>query len=100
VVLPIEVSFEVNQLVTPNGDGVNDTWQLTHIERFKDNKVVLMDRWGGVVYEASGYNNENIAWKGSNSNGTQLPAGTYFYSITVQFNEQEVKRKGFIELIW
>jgi len=99
VVLPIDVSFVVNQLVTPNGDGVNDTWQLTHIERFKENKVILMDRWGGVVYEASGYNNENISWKGSNANGTQLPAGTYFYTITVQFNEQEVNRKGFIELI-
>jgi gliding motility-associated-like protein len=99
-VLPTDVSFDVNQLVSPNGDGINDLWQLPHIERFKDNKVVLLDRWGGVVFEASGYNNESIAWNGNNLKGGRAPAGTYFYTIVVQVNSQEIKRKGFIELIW
>jgi len=93
------IAFDVVQLVSPNGDGINDVWVLPQIERFKDNQVVLLDRWGGLVYEASGYNNENIAWTGSNTQGVNVPQGTYFYTITVRYRSQEVRRKGFIELV-
>jgi len=99
VVSPIEISFVVTQQVSPNGDGINDTWLMPNIERFKNNKVILLDRWGGLIYEASGYNNESVVWDGNNVKGLHVPTGTYFYTITVIHNSQEVKRKGFIELI-
>jgi gliding motility-associated-like protein len=94
-----ELSFDVNQLVTPDGDGINDQWSIPNLEKFKDNKVVIVDRWGSVVYQATGYNNENVVWKGVSQGGVAAPTGTYYYTISVRFLSEVRERKGFIELI-
>lgn len=94
-----ELSFDVNQLLTPDGDGINDQWTIANLEKFKDNKVVIVDRWGSVVYQASGYNNENVVWKGTGQNGVAAPTGTYYYTISVRFLSEVREKKGFIELI-
>lgn len=94
-----EVTYEVSQLITPNGDGVNDVWELKNIELFKDNKVTVVDRWGGVIYTATGYNNTTVSWNGMNEKGIAAPTGTYFYTITVKFRDTTVDKKGFVELV-
>ncbi|ELR72159.1 CHU large protein [Fulvivirga imtechensis AK7] len=94
-----ELKFDVAPLITPDGDGKNDLWLLSNIEKFKDNKVIIVDRWGGEIYRATGYNNENIVWDGNNMNGVPVPTGTYFYFISVKFVSEKVEKKGFIELV-
>jgi large repetitive protein len=94
-----EVEFDAIKVLTPNGDGINDEWILKNIEKFSGNKVTVVDRWGSVVFSASGYNNESVIWKGVNTNGAILPTGTYFYTIAVHIGQQVVEKKGFIELI-
>ncbi len=94
-----EIDFEINQLMTPNGDGQNDFWKINEIENFPKNTVVIVDRWGSEIYTASGYNNESTAWGGSNKKGDLVPTGTYYYFITVEFESSVVKKNGFIELI-
>jgi gliding motility-associated-like protein len=100
----VSVSYEdieigVAQLVTPNGDGVHDTWELANIEKYANNKVVIVDRWGGVVYQATGYDNEQVVWRGANTRGGTVPSGTYFYTLEVRSAGGLTERKGFIEVV-
>jgi gliding motility-associated-like protein len=94
-----DLDIEVTKVVTPDGDGKNDEWVISRIEKFNRNRVFILDRWGSVIYQASGYNNTTIAWNGVNSNGTQVPSGTYYYVIEVDFLEKHLKKSGFFELL-
>ncbi|MGC3943563.1 MAG: HYR domain-containing protein [Chryseolinea sp.] len=55
--------LDVSQLVTPDGNSVNDAWIIGNIELYKENKVTVVDRWGSVVYAETGYDNENKVWR-------------------------------------
>ncbi len=80
--------------ITPNGDGNNDWWYITHIEDYPENTVSIFNRWGNLVWKKSGYNNLDIRWDGSNSNGVALPDATYFYVVEITGKEL----KGWVEL--
>ncbi len=98
-VVQTEIEIDISQVVTPDGNTHNDEWIVTNIENFKDNKVVIVDRWGSVIYTASGYNNETVVWRGDNRNGALVPTGTYFYTISVRYGPSVFEKTGFIELI-
>ena len=75
-----------SKTVTPNGDGVNDYFEIKGVEncdfRFD---VMLFNRWGAKVYEGVDYQND---WGGSSpgnsfGNSGMLPAGTYYYILKV-----------------
>ena len=95
-----EVTFEVSKAVTPNGDGINDTWWLTDIEKFNDNVVTVTDRWGNRIYESSGYDNVGVVWSALGPGGNKVPVGTYFYAVEVRAHGFVVRRKGFVEVIY
>uniref|UniRef100_UPI002FDD5AFF HYR domain-containing protein n=1 Tax=Ohtaekwangia sp. TaxID=2066019 RepID=UPI002FDD5AFF len=94
-----DLDIEVTKVVTPDGDGQNDEWIIARIEKFNRNKVLILDRWGSVIYQANGYNNTTISWNGMNTNGVQVPSGTYYYVIEVNFLEKHLKKSGFFELL-
>ena len=98
-VLQPDELFAISKVVTPDGDGINDVWKLSNIENFKSNTVVVLDRWGNKIFHATGYDNERTVWKGTNSSGTIVPTGTYFYTIEVRDQGKVVLKKGFIEVI-
>ncbi|KOS06936.1 hypothetical protein AM493_13520 [Flavobacterium akiainvivens] len=60
--------------ISPNGDGLNDTWDLTG---FNVRKVAIFNRYGKEVYKFTGAYTDEFA--GIASNGEKLPSGTYFY---------------------
>ena len=60
---------------------------------------MVIDRWGNKIFHATGYDNERTVWRGTNSNGTIVPTGTYFYTIEVKDQGKVVLKKGFIEVI-
>lgn len=60
---------------TPNGDGNNDTWYIGNIYKYPDNKLEVFNRYGKLVFKASGYINN---WEGK-AFGEELPSATYFY---------------------
>jgi gliding motility-associated-like protein len=89
----------ISQGISPNGDGMDDTWQVGGIERHPGNKVSIFNRWGDLVYKTSGYDNVNIVWKGEVNSGhlsdNIAPDGTYFYIIEL---EDGSKASGFVVL--
>jgi len=62
---------------TPNGDGINDTWDIKYLEYYPKSIVSVFNRWGQKVYSSIGYPNP---WDGR-YNGAGLPTGTYYYII-------------------
>ncbi len=94
-----ELDLELTTVLTPDGDGINDEWLLSDIDKYPDNQVTVVDRWGSVIFTASGYDNEKVVWTGRNTSGTVVPTGTYFYAITVRLGTSTVEKRGFLELI-
>jgi gliding motility-associated-like protein len=83
---PNPCDLVIPQGFSPNGDGINDIFELKGITAYPDNHVSIFNRWGNLVYEDAGYDNTNVKWDGSNSGklstGTgPVPEGTYFYVI-------------------
>jgi len=66
-------------ILTPNGDGKNDTWYIPYIQLFPDNYVKVFDRGGRQVYYKNGYTNDWAGTVGSNP----LAAGTYYYVLSL-----------------
>ncbi len=81
---------------SPDGDGVNDNFQITAIERYPNNKVTIFNRWGNIVYQKDAYTNTE-AWdatnqgKGINVGTGKVQGGTYFYSIVLDVNDNTLK---------
>jgi len=98
-VLKPQIIIEISKALTPNGDGIHDVWELSNIEKYKGNTVLIIDRWGNTIFEASGYDNERVVWDGRNRQGAKVPTGTYFYIVEVHALDSVWKQKGSIEVI-
>ncbi len=73
-------------IITPNGDGLNDNLYIDNIERYPDNLLIVFNRWGGEVYRKKNYKND---WNGT-IDGVSLPTGVYFYVLSFE-NTKRVK---------
>ena len=78
-------SIEVNQMLTPNGDGMNDFLFIRGLDKVQRSTLRIFNRWGIAVYEGEDYNNQNNVFDGRSkgrstiSSGEYLPSGIYFY---------------------
>ena len=62
---------------TPNGDGINDAWNIQYLNEYPNCTVNIFNRYGEKVFSENGY---GIAWDGK-YHGSDLPQGTYYYII-------------------
>ncbi|HET8860073.1 gliding motility-associated C-terminal domain-containing protein [Marivirga sp.] len=62
---------------TPNGDGVNDFWDLGGIGEYPNPEVKIYNRWGKELFYSLGYDQP---WDGK-FNGEVLSPGVYYYVI-------------------
>ncbi len=82
---PGEFVIEVNQMVTPNGDGRNDFLFIRGVDQIRNSTLKIFNRWGVPVYEGENYNNQNNVFDGRSRGRSTfsvqeyLPAGVYFY---------------------
>ncbi|HEX8377187.1 MAG TPA: gliding motility-associated C-terminal domain-containing protein [Pedobacter sp.] len=84
--------LSIPNVFTPNGDGVNDHFEIRNLNIYKENKISIINRWGNAVFEMKNYNN---LWDG---NG--LDEGTYFYVLEVKNATGKGKAfKGYITLL-
>ena len=83
--------------LTPNGDGDNDVWWIDNIAALgeADTQVQIFNRWGNPVWTGTSYDNENVVFNGTHTNGNALPDGTYYYVVDVG----ELQFNGYIELV-
>ncbi len=98
----LECDVVVHNALSPNEDGFNDYFHLEGIACFP-NTVQVFNRWGIAVYKASGYNNLDVVFKGfsdgrsTQSRGSLLPVGTYFYIIEyTKTDGRSVNKSGYL----
>jgi gliding motility-associated-like protein len=76
---------------SPNGDGINDLFDIQGVEAFPNNVLFVFNRWGNRVYYKEGYDNTfNGTWENA-----RLLDGTYFYV----FDDGEGNRySGYVQI--
>ena len=77
-------------MITPNGDGINDAVDFGDINKFGSNTFRVFNRWGKIVYEKINYQSDAERFSGI-YNGKQLPAGNYYYVLSF-INDQKIKQ--------
>lgn len=87
-VLPIHIP----NTITPNGDGQNDRLLIRGLEKYPDNDITIINRWGNHVFEEKNYQQK---WEGKGLND-----GTYFYLLRIKdANGQWQVFKGYIMIL-
>lgn len=72
-------NLEVPSAITPNGDGINDEWNLKYIDSYPTATVEIFDRAGQNVFRSKGY---SMPFDGT-YNHNPLPVGVYYYIINL-----------------
>ena len=85
--------LRIYEIITPNGDGRNDTWRLRNAELYPNIEVFVYSRWGKLVYHSRNAGDE---WDGT-YNGKLLPNDSYHYVI--HLNDGSGPRTGVISII-
>ena len=78
VALTEEVRLFIPNAFTPNGDGLNDVFEIKGTP-VADFNLYIFDRWGGQIFSTHNYEEK---WDGNNTAGDPVPAGTYVYQIS------------------
>ena len=78
---------------SPNGDGINDFFEINNLDEFPNANLKVFNRWGTLVFEMDKYDN---TWSGlSNSDlirvGEELPDGTYYYVLDLKNGEKALQ---------
>lgn len=73
----------IHDVITPNGDGINDVWVIEGLADYPNNTVQIFDKWGNLLYEKQDYKND---WGGRSDKGDLVPDGTYFYLVKLNAN--------------
>jgi len=90
-----EVQCFAPNVITPNGDGLNDGLKIPCVDQLELNsELKIFNRWGDEVFASTAYKND---WMGTH-NGRQLPAGTYFYLLRLG-DDQNRCLQGYFQLI-
>ncbi len=97
---PLEPIDLENYLVTPNGDGINDTLVIEELQQSPNNTVQIFDRFGLKVFEKENYTNEFNGFSTSGSFVVEkdkgLPSGVYFYVASL--HDLDLQFQGFLYL--
>ena len=97
-------SFDLPNLFSPNGDGLNDSFKPMRCPRFVSFvSAKIVDRNGQLIYQYAGPL-DGFGWNGTDSNGVQMAASSYFYTCDVVFDlvdksAQNKSLKGWVELV-
>ena len=89
----------IPEAFTPDGDGINDSFEIAGIEQAPENTLIIFNRWGNVVYETSNYQNN---WLGTSNvqltiGNEDLPTGTYYYLFDTKTEKYGIM-KGYVFL--
>jgi len=96
LVLVSDVPFFIPEAFSPNGDGINDEFEIKGIAKYKTVEIEIFNRWGNVVYKSNNYGEgqgksgfwDGVAGQGVRIGSGPVPSGTYFYVLKLDGKEK------------
>lgn len=72
------LGLQIPNVITPDGDGKNDTFKIPGLAAYPDNNLIIYNRWGNEVWKSNSRSYQND-WNGNGLNG-----GTYYYVLKLK----------------
>jgi gliding motility-associated-like protein len=94
VTVDTETTVPIHNMITPNGDGYNDKWDLSNVPQIENSSIHVFNRWGWEVFKSEDYKHD---WQGT-FNNERLPDGSYVYVIQFENSNFETLR-GILEIL-
>lgn len=108
----IEQDLVFPNVITPNGDGINDVFAIENLntninpedpDGYRNNRLQVFDRWGKKVYDAKNYDtyaNSGTIYPGTQIfDGSGLSDGVYYYSFYYKGKAKTVTFNGSITIV-
>jgi large repetitive protein len=93
VYVEVSPTIVIDNTFTPNGDGINDTWNITGLIAYVNATVDIYNRYGQPLFHSKGY---PVPWDGT-YDGKPLPVGVYYYVI--RLNYQNIVLSGPVTIL-
>ncbi len=81
------VDIDIPVFLTPNGDGINDYWRISGIERFPDAEIYIFDRYGKLLVTLKG---DSQGWDGRYM-GKLVPSDDYWFVVYLVHVKKTIK---------
>ena len=96
LVLINDLPFFIPEAFSPNGDGINDQFEIKGLAKYRTVELEIFNRWGNIVFQSQKYGNgpdKEGFWDGNIKNGVHIgsgpvPSGTYYFILTLNGNEK------------
>lgn len=96
LVLINDLPFFIPEAFSPNGDGVNDKFEIQGLAKYQTVEIEIFNRWGNIVYQSKNYGEgkgKSGFWDGTATSGLRVgsgpvPSGTYYYILTLGGKEK------------
>ena len=91
-VFKFERTVFIPNVFSPNGDGVNDMFKISGLDKCDPYTLKIYDRWGILVFETE---RTDLLWDGTTRSGLKAQEGTYYYTLS----NNTTTKKGFLTLL-
>lgn len=111
-VVVIEEDLRFPNVITPNGDGINDVWAIENLntdinpddpDQYRHNELRISDRYGKVVYHAKNYDTwakDGQVYVGNNVfSGENISDGVYYYTFSYKGKAKTTTWHGSITIV-
>lgn len=97
-ILMVNDFLQFPNVVTPNGDGINDIFIIKNLlsGSYPINALHIYNKWGSLVYQVYNISKESDFW---DPNKTNSPDGTYFFRFSGKGYTGNVERRGVVEVL-
>lgn len=96
-ILVVNDFLQFPNVVSPNGDGVNDRFVIKNLVNgmgYPINQLDIYNKWGTRVYHKENISRDEDFWDPKN-----MPAGTYFYRFSAKGYNGNIEHNGAIEVV-
>jgi gliding motility-associated-like protein len=91
--------LEIPNVFSPNGDGINDFFQVK-AQTLRSFNGMIVNRWGRTVYEWTNWQDYEAGWDGKINGGSDASPGVYYFVIkAVGMDDQEYEEQGPVHLV-
>lgn len=96
-ILLINDFLQFPNVVTPNGDGINDRFVINNLvegQGYPANSLDIYNKWGARVYHKENISRYEDFW-----DPKDMPNGTYFYRFSARGYNGNIEHNGAIEVV-